>query len=815
MFEKRKREYENQPLPVAAPPQSDDIRLAASNKRRRDGISSTVQQDTGLAMKRRRTANGPKEDLHDKGTMTISDFVDRPEAELQPESFKAAQHPETDSERPKRRHTKIDEMLGAFQKPIRRRNIFANHTNPHLTRSRESVNSDRYHEPIPPVEESIEEQRYSVKFGLGTKWKHPLVYPQAGKKKATVEFSDLPRLDEGQFLNDNLVEFYLRYLSEQLQTERPDIAKRVYWFNTYFYTSLTQSSKSRKINYDGVKKWTRNVDIFTHDYIIVPINESAHWYVAIICNLPAMNRLPPDISKTSSAKPQDSSTNTPELIGTNQTVVSKGNPTTCDPTGVDDTECDTNMNSNEALASRSFSELTLEDRPQSEADREGPAGQDAELSSKKEDAAATYRVPSSPQEELSQLLVPPDIEDIEPTDEAPPSSPTQARFRTPNSHRKPYTRDPDEPAIITLDSLGLAHSPATRALKEYLQEEAKDKRGGMGLEVKKLRGTTAKGIPQQDNFCDCGLYLLGYLDKFIENPKEFVAKVLQREFDESRDWPKLQPNTMRANIRELVQSLHSQQESDKKGKSKPLPRVSDQRPCLGTEGTGSMLVEKTAGNKIGQGAPGKDQDAAGKGQDASGKDQDAAGKAQGGPGKDHSASGKPPDGPGKDRDALKADQNLDEHTHEDSHRIETVNRVARSSAQPAPATIDSEPQQPDVKHHLSKTNDVLTTSQVATQAGSDETGKPSPIVLDSQEDLLFDQLNATATSFVDPVRPRMRSPEDERPLKPSPPRPRTRGKPSADFDLNVLPISRRHDEKEPIAEQDKDRGGIREVIDVD
>ncbi|KFM79370.1 Sentrin-specific protease 7, partial [Stegodyphus mimosarum] len=32
-----------------------------------------------------------------------------------------------------------------------------------------------------------------------------------------------------------------------------------------------------------VKTWTRHVDIFSKDYIIIPVNQYGHWYLAIIC----------------------------------------------------------------------------------------------------------------------------------------------------------------------------------------------------------------------------------------------------------------------------------------------------------------------------------------------------------------------------------------------------------------------------------------------------------------------------------------------------------------------------------------------------
>lgn len=32
-----------------------------------------------------------------------------------------------------------------------------------------------------------------------------------------------------------------------------------------------------------VKTWTKSVNLFEKEFIIVPINENAHWFLAIIC----------------------------------------------------------------------------------------------------------------------------------------------------------------------------------------------------------------------------------------------------------------------------------------------------------------------------------------------------------------------------------------------------------------------------------------------------------------------------------------------------------------------------------------------------
>lgn len=37
-----------------------------------------------------------------------------------------------------------------------------------------------------------------------------------------------------------------------------------------------------------VKNWTKNVNLFEKDFIIIPINENCHWFLAIIC-FPGLN----------------------------------------------------------------------------------------------------------------------------------------------------------------------------------------------------------------------------------------------------------------------------------------------------------------------------------------------------------------------------------------------------------------------------------------------------------------------------------------------------------------------------------------------
>ncbi len=48
-------------------------------------------------------------------------------------------------------------------------------------------------------------------------------------------------------------------------------------------TVSTDPERTRKTGYDSVRSWTRNTNIFDKDFIVIPICENMHWFLAIIC----------------------------------------------------------------------------------------------------------------------------------------------------------------------------------------------------------------------------------------------------------------------------------------------------------------------------------------------------------------------------------------------------------------------------------------------------------------------------------------------------------------------------------------------------
>ncbi|KAF5390929.1 hypothetical protein D9757_004069 [Collybiopsis confluens] len=99
-----------------------------------------------------------------------------------------------------------------------------------------------------------------------------------------IKETDITRLDRDKYLNDTLIEYGLLFWHYDLRMRNPALGELVHVFNSFFYHQLCVFGPSE--GYERVKTWTSSnkfeVDIFAKDFVIVPINESFHWYLAII-----------------------------------------------------------------------------------------------------------------------------------------------------------------------------------------------------------------------------------------------------------------------------------------------------------------------------------------------------------------------------------------------------------------------------------------------------------------------------------------------------------------------------------------------------
>ncbi|XP_056354492.1 sentrin-specific protease 2 isoform X2 [Oenanthe melanoleuca] len=91
--------------------------------------------------------------------------------------------------------------------------------------------------------------------------------------KLSVTREDICTLQPQGWLNDKIMNFYMSLLVERSKKEG---YPAVYAFNTFFYSKLSSTS------HKGVKKWTKGVDIFEHDVILVPIHLRIHWTLLVV-----------------------------------------------------------------------------------------------------------------------------------------------------------------------------------------------------------------------------------------------------------------------------------------------------------------------------------------------------------------------------------------------------------------------------------------------------------------------------------------------------------------------------------------------------
>ncbi|KAM7204391.1 hypothetical protein V8F33_001693, partial [Rhypophila sp. PSN 637] len=325
-------------------------------------------------------------------------------------------------------------------------------------------------------------QRWSEKHADWSKtWRMPLTL-----RRTTVDVQDIPRLDDGEFLNDNLLNFGLQWLFDNAGKSDPSLLKRVYMFNTFFYTKL----KSLGGNYTGVRSWTSRVDLFSYDYIIVPVNEKFHWWLAIICN---PRQLDP------------SSHHQPPSDGPFDKEVGNGDQ-------------DEAIKSPQETTATGLSQLSIDE----------PGGD------------VTMNDAPTPQT-------------LDTTKQDGPTKPDQTT-------KSPFPKgcSPGDFKIITMDSLESPHSPAVTLLRKYLVEELKDKKKADARQLPGTVGMRAVNIPGQENHCDCGVYVLGYVQHFVKNPDTFVHTLLRREKPEW--W--IDASKLRAEWRDTImiqQKLHQTQ----------------------------------------------------------------------------------------------------------------------------------------------------------------------------------------------------------------------------------------------------------------
>uniref|UniRef100_A0A7S3XZ20 Ubiquitin-like protease family profile domain-containing protein n=1 Tax=Heterosigma akashiwo TaxID=2829 RepID=A0A7S3XZ20_HETAK len=90
-------------------------------------------------------------------------------------------------------------------------------------------------------------------------------------------------MDAGEFLNDSLIDFYLKWLRDH--QSRPALRDQCHFFSSHFYTKLEGAGfGGDRPDHAAVRRWTRGVNLFAKRLVFVPVNQAAHWSLAVVCS---------------------------------------------------------------------------------------------------------------------------------------------------------------------------------------------------------------------------------------------------------------------------------------------------------------------------------------------------------------------------------------------------------------------------------------------------------------------------------------------------------------------------------------------------
>lgn len=118
-----------------------------------------------------------------------------------------------------------------------------------------------------------------------------LIFPAKGVRGAvSITEADVELLASRQWANDTLIEYYLKYIG----IHAPSYWRgRIYCMSPFFlevlmrpnHESDTSRGSAHVINYDAVKRWTSDVDLFTKRDVFISACWESHWYLYVIAHL--------------------------------------------------------------------------------------------------------------------------------------------------------------------------------------------------------------------------------------------------------------------------------------------------------------------------------------------------------------------------------------------------------------------------------------------------------------------------------------------------------------------------------------------------
>ncbi|GAB6032823.1 hypothetical protein CHUAL_012025 [Chamberlinius hualienensis] len=302
-------------------------------------------------------------------------------------------------------------------------------------------------------------------------------------ERMQITTADFHCLNPETCLNDAIIDFYLKYVYFEKLSERD--RKRTYIFSSFFYKKLVNSRSASRARLSAgrvslssddhrnrLKGWTKHVDLFEKDFVIIPINQRNHWYLAIICFPALAGEVKNENAEDANTSIVDESAEITEKV---EVSVAKKNHQLVSY----DYDSDSS-NETVKLFSDSLSESFLSEDVEME-----------DVENKAQEAAT-----SNSEEE---------------------------------QHKIPCI-------IIFDSLHPRGWSVLASNLREFLSNEWEAKRNTPKVFDKETMKGAYPVVPQQCNYMDCGVYLLQYVESFFENPiKDFRVPIcgLENWFSET------------------------------------------------------------------------------------------------------------------------------------------------------------------------------------------------------------------------------------------------------------------------------------------
>lgn len=318
---------------------------------------------------------------------------------------------------------------------------------------------------------------------------------------------DLKRLGDGEFLNDTLIEFGLKWELSEIEKRNPELVSSIHLFNSFFFQKLSGNKSGPKLSpaeeakeaYAGVRKWTKGLDVFKKDYLVIPINEHMHWYFIIVSNPgkllePSVQNHQTDLITPfrTPVRPRRSQ----KFYSTDKSAAKQISlaPEEVDYRLVTSSYFD---NSKPKTCTLSVEEI------------DGTNEKEVDDSKAIINAAVDNSTEALEHMELDEKSL----------------STNEATY--PQASSEEIRDDMELPYVLTLDSLGSSHRPQSLTILRYLINEAEDKlHQTLPENLTKTVNVKKVPVPEQPNYCDCGLYLIHAFKTFFGKPTSMLRWIL-------------------------------------------------------------------------------------------------------------------------------------------------------------------------------------------------------------------------------------------------------------------------------------------------